>query len=103
MHENFLSYIMIGLSRGLFPSATTYARRPFDEEAYLREEAALLRREKRVAAARQQSTSAEHTGTAMKAEGEEPGGRQPVAFSHHALKVRHSCAGLAGSEPCRAA
>lgn len=38
MHENFLSYIMIGLSRGLFPVQASRPSR-FDEEAFLRREA----------------------------------------------------------------
>jgi len=44
MHENFLSYIMLGLSRGLFPVQAPQSRR-FDEEAFLRREARMRRDE----------------------------------------------------------
>ncbi|HWT96419.1 MAG TPA: hypothetical protein VN229_02350 [Terriglobales bacterium] len=112
MHENFLSYIMIGLSRGLFPS-TARSSCQFDEEAYLRREAAILRQEKRAAAERQrQSESAEPEPAAQRivrppaapeTDIAEPASRRPAAFWRRGVKVSDSCTGLAGSEPCRAA
>ena len=111
MHENFLSYIMIGLSRGLFPS-TARSSRQFDEEAYLRREAAILRREKQIASGRQQSEPAEpepagwlmaRAGAALQSGMAEPASRRPVAFWRRGMKVSGSRARLAGSESCRAA
>jgi hypothetical protein len=111
MHENFLSYIMIGLSRGLFPS-TTRSSRQFDEEAYLRREAIIQRREKEIAADRQlqsEPTEPDPAGRLIRPEAAsqsgmaEPASRRPAAFWRRGLKVSHSCPGLAGSEPCRAA
>lgn len=111
MHENFLSYIMIGLSRGLFPSPARSSRQ-FDEEAYLRREAAILRREKQIASGRQQSEPAEPepagrrmagTGTALQSGIVGPASRRPVAFWRRGMKISRSCEKLAGGESCRAA
>jgi len=55
MHENFLSYIMLGLSRGLFPVQAPQSPR-FDEEAFLRREARMRRDE----AAERQREVADH-------------------------------------------
>ncbi|HVI89981.1 MAG TPA: hypothetical protein VM659_16875 [Dongiaceae bacterium] len=114
MHEDFLSYIMIGLSRGLFPAAT-HSSRQFDEEAYLMREAAALYREKRAEAARQRPLKpseakpaepkpAELQAVRTKAAPEsgvgEPAGRQRIAFWRRGAKISHSRAGLAGGQPC---
>lgn len=101
MHENFLSYIMIGLSRGLFPSASQSCRR-FDEEAYLMREAALLRREKRAEARRQPELPS--AGTAAEAaDRPEPGIRRPTAFCRHGGERGKSAIGFASSRSCPAA
>lgn len=112
MHENFLSYIMIGLSRGLFPS-TARSSRQFDEEAYLRREVAIQRREKQIASGRQQqSEPAEpepagwlmaRAGAALQSGMVGPASRRPVAFWRRGMKISRSCEKLAGSESCRAA
>ena len=114
MHENFLNYIMIGLSRGLFPSATHSTRR-FDEEAYLVREAAALRRDKRAEAARQRPLKPSEakpakpkpaeqqtvrTKAAMESGVEESAGRQRTAFWRRGAKVSYSRAGLVGGQPC---
>lgn len=106
MHENFLSYIMIGLSRGLFPSTPRVSSR-FDEEAYLRQEARLLRRERQAEAWRQPKPASVAAATEAQEGPEtgrkEPGSRLPAAFCRHGAMPDDAAIGFAGSQSCRVA
>jgi hypothetical protein len=103
MHENFLSYIMIGLSRGLFPSATTQPPRHFDEEAYLRRQAALRLERQRETARLQRSKPAEPQSIRTETGSEVPAGQRRVAFWWRGMKIDQGRAHLAGKQTCRAA
>lgn len=93
MHENFLNYIMIGLSRGLFSAAPQPARH-FDEEAFLRQQVAARREQREVSAA---------TRSVQEQPGPKPEEPEPSGSRRHARRLKRQSSGLPCGQTCRAA
>jgi hypothetical protein len=97
MHENFLNYIMIGLSRGLF-SAPSQPSRAFDEEAFLRRQAAALRQAERERAVHRQAQAVPQQ-PARDGSGQDHDEEEPAAIWRRGARLTH----MPCSRPCRAA